>query len=59
MLIYFLARVIIVPTLILPLLYIVMFAVYGVILYLFKEITKDDITLVSEMIPGWLVKKFK
>lgn len=55
--IYFLANVITVPLLLLPLLYLLLFLFYGLALWLLKEITSEDIALIKSVLPNWLVKR--
>ncbi len=57
LLIYFLAWIIVVPNLLLPLLYLFLFALYSGLLFLLKEITREDIKMVSDMLPGWMKRK--
>lgn len=46
-----------VPIPLLPLSYIVLFALYVLLLWKFKEITKEDILLTKTVLPSWIVKK--
>src|SRR5260221_2228675 len=48
-LIYFLARIIPIPTLLLPLLYLFLFGIYVTLLFFLKEITDEDIRLVKSL----------
>ena len=50
--IYLLAKNIPITPLLLPLLYVFLFAVYAGILFLFKELTREDVDLVKSLIPG-------
>ncbi len=54
-LIYFLARIIPIPTLLLPLLYIFLFGIYIALLFLLKEITDEDVALVKSLLPKRLI----
>jgi stage V sporulation protein B len=55
--IFLLGKVIIIPVIILPLLYIALFIVYGAMLYLLKEIKKEDMLLVQSLLPSWISRK--
>ncbi|MGI0060215.1 MAG: hypothetical protein ACREBJ_10660, partial [Nitrosotalea sp.] len=52
-LIFFLAKLLPVPLLLLPILYIALFGIYFSLLLFMKEITNDDITLVKSLIPNF------
>jgi stage V sporulation protein B len=49
--IYLLARFIAVPNIVLPVLYVVLFALYVAILFLLKEMTQDDIKTIVDFLP--------
>lgn len=51
LIIYIIAKSIILPVIFLPLLYLFLFALYFGLLFLLKEITKDDIVLAKLLIP--------
>lgn len=57
--IYLLARIIIIPVPILPILYIILFLIYIGLLVLFKEIREDDIQIAKNLMPNWLRFIFK
>lgn len=57
--IYFLAKLIILPIIFLPLLYLFLLGVYVLLLILMKEITKEDVTLMQSLVPAWVLQKQK
>lgn len=57
LIIYFIARIIVLPLLLLPLWYVVLFGIYIGLLFILKEITQEDIQLAKSLMPGWIVKK--
>lgn len=52
--IYFLTKIISVPVILLPLLYIILFGIYIFMLILLKEVTKDDWKQIRGLIPTWI-----
>ena len=59
LLLFFLAKMIILPVILLPFVYLFLFAIYVAILSLLKEITKEDIALVRSLVPKKILDKIK
>jgi hypothetical protein len=57
--IYIIAKVIVLPVIFLPFQYIFLFSIYIALLFVMKEITKDDVVFVRSLLPDWLRKKRK
>ena len=49
--IYGIARVIVLPVMLLPVLYLFLFGIYGGLLFVMKEITEEDVSLIRSLIP--------
>ncbi len=56
---YVLARIVILPTLLLPFWYVILFGIYTVVLYMLGEIRKEDIKHIHSLLPVWAVEKIK
>jgi hypothetical protein len=57
LIVYILAKIIILPVFLLPILYIFLFAVYFGMLFLLGEITDEDIALATSLVPNFFRKK--
>jgi len=52
LIIYTIAKLIVLPVILLPFFYVMLFGIYIVLLFLLKEITKEDMTLVRSLFSG-------
>jgi stage V sporulation protein B len=57
--VFIIAKLVFFPVILLPLIYIILFSIYILILHLLKEIKPDDIKTAKSMLPNWVIAKFK
>lgn len=57
LIIFYLAKIIPVSSLMLPLLYIFLFAIYIALLFVLRELTAEDVLLVRSLLPSWMGRR--